>query len=425
MRVVRRQSVEAALMTVLLVSYFVAPSRIPGIGVTVHGIMLLVAAVYYAAADRAFRWRVHWPFAAFIASIASSWVWTGGDADTGVTRAIGFGVLAAFFFGRYLQGEYVVRALRFLAWPVVATAIVMICLYLAALFGAAVTTFDLFEWAGQSSYHSGMFSLFALPIVWHASTEKNKRLALLWLLPLWMVIFMSGLRGLWIGAVVAMLVFGIAARRWFQTVEAFAVTIVAFGIVTVVTNLYLARVPVFAGQLESSSTQVAAANLRAKTSVKSGGDKFLEELTSSGRVGYWVAGIAMWASSPAFGVGPGNFAKNSAVFSVAGADRRDAEDQFDAHNIFISVLAELGLVGFSSMMALLLVPVLRWLRLWRSAPFNRDSLALVAALFAGLTAVGLTWDMHIQRLWWISVGLLWGATVAPDAGEWSQGKRVI
>ena len=59
------------------------------------------------------------------------------------------------------------------------------------------------------------------------------------------------------------------------------------------------------------------------------------------RVAHWAAAIRMWQLSPWIGVGPGNYATLYDSVKIAGWD----EALGHAHNIYLNVLAETGILG--------------------------------------------------------------------------------
>ncbi len=74
------------------------------------------------------------------------------------------------------------------------------------------------------------------------------------------------------------------------------------------------------------------------------------------RVAHWIAAVRMWELAPWLGIGPGNYA-------VAYPDVRLTrwEDALGhAHNIYLNVLAETGIIGLSAFL-LLWIGALVWL----------------------------------------------------------------
>ena len=81
------------------------------------------------------------------------------------------------------------------------------------------------------------------------------------------------------------------------------------------------------------------------------------------RVAHWVAAWRMWESAPWLGVGPGNYATIYPTVRLP----RWAEPLGHAHNIYLNLLAEGGIVGLGSYL-LLWLTILGWL--WRQRHYE-------------------------------------------------------
>ncbi len=66
------------------------------------------------------------------------------------------------------------------------------------------------------------------------------------------------------------------------------------------------------------------------------------------RVAHWVAALRMWEQAPLFGVGPGNY---EAVYPTVRLPKWE-EALGHAHNIYLNVLGETGMVGFTAYLLL-------------------------------------------------------------------------
>ncbi|MCC6456582.1 MAG: O-antigen ligase family protein [Caldilineaceae bacterium] len=75
------------------------------------------------------------------------------------------------------------------------------------------------------------------------------------------------------------------------------------------------------------------------------------------RVAHWVAAIRMWESAPWLGVGPGNYAAAYPQVALP----RWPEPLGHAHNIYLNVLGETGLLGMSTFL-LMWASLVGWLR---------------------------------------------------------------
>ncbi len=111
------------------------------------------------------------------------------------------------------------------------------------------------------------------------------------------------------------------------------------------------------------------------------------------RIAHWVAAQRMWAQSPWFGVGPGNYA---AVYPSVRLPQWE-EALGHAHNIYLNVLGESGLVGLAAYVALWLTVIVF---LWQRAQAARqagtaDGRWLAAVAIGGL---GLVFHLSVHNL---------------------------
>jgi O-antigen ligase len=124
------------------------------------------------------------------------------------------------------------------------------------------------------------------------------------------------------------------------------------------------------------------------------------------RIAHWVAALRMWEMQPWLGVGPGNYA---VVYASVALPRWD-DPLGHAHNIYLNVLAETGIVG-------LLAFGFMWLALggWvvRQALRPRDPFAHalavgVAGVLAHLAAHSVFDNLFVQGMvvhlaFWLAV----------------------
>jgi O-antigen ligase len=119
----------------------------------------------------------------------------------------------------------------------------------------------------------------------------------------------------------------------------------------------------------------------------------VEDLNFGGRFTLWKAGVHAFAAKPIMGYGVGAFVR--AITPELGSAA------LVAHNSFLSVLVEEGLVGLWLYMTMLLsvfFSVLRFPRLER-----RFGLVLLATL--GTAMLPLTWE-HQKAVWFIMAALI-------------------
>src|SRR5207302_2335578 len=146
------------------------------------------------------------------------------------------------------------------------------------------------------------------------------------------------------------------------------------------------------------------------------------------RWGVWSAAVGMAIDHPIFGVGVANFVNYY-------PDYGDSQGLDHAHNIFLNMLAERGLLGLAAFGLVLVAMFRSLLSALRSAHSSVD-LTLVAALiavFAGFLAHSMLdvsyYDYKILLLFWLLVGVaaVVGATLLnsdfareESAGLWRQ-----
>ena len=92
------------------------------------------------------------------------------------------------------------------------------------------------------------------------------------------------------------------------------------------------------------------------------------ESSAAGRVDAWYSGLEMFLQSPLFGIGPGLFADNNANLT--------------AHNSFVLVMAEMGLVGYTIWLAFVVTVgiSLRWLQRRGPGDVGRAVVTMIAAI---------------------------------------------
>ena len=134
--------------------------------------------------------------------------------------------------------------------------------------------------------------------------------------------------------------------------------------------------------------------------------------TLATRLDYWTAAIQMLEHNWLFGMGIGNF--SDLHYYVPSADRNDAF----IHNIYLQLFNEVGIFGFSCILAFLIFVFLRLVRAERQFKrVGRNDLGnLCAALwiaFLGVLVIGMTMDvLHFAvKDWWtvtaLAVCLYW------------------
>lgn len=111
---------------------------------------------------------------------------------------------------------------------------------------------------------------------------------------------------------------------------------------------------------------------------------------AKGRVGVWRAVVAMVSDAPAFGVGLGMGIHEFERYRQAlGLESIPQGARLSAHNTFLLVAGDLGLLGMAAFVLALLTVAIGARSAWRAVPLARDDLPLLG-LSAGLAALLLT-----------------------------------
>ena len=140
----------------------------------------------------------------------------------------------------------------------------------------------------------------------------------------------------------------------------------------------------------------------------------LFSLSNSGRINLWKAAWHDATSHPIVGSGPGTYEQ------YWYAHRTDPQTVRDAHSLYLETLAEAGIVGFAMLVALLVLPLIAFVRLRarRLAP------VLGAAYVAFLVHAAVDWDWEIPAVallaLLVGVGLL---VLGRDRGSFRVGTR--
>ena len=119
-----------------------------------------------------------------------------------------------------------------------------------------------------------------------------------------------------------------------------------------------------------------------------------------GRLVIWQVGIEMIKDNLLFGVGFGNF---SDIFEIYSYQHRGWFSNSGAHNVYVALLSEIGIIGFSLFCLFLGTIIKNILKLSREFIETRNFLlALIFYLIIG----GLTNSIHLSKYYWFTFGLI-------------------
>jgi O-antigen ligase len=141
----------------------------------------------------------------------------------------------------------------------------------------------------------------------------------------------------------------------------------------------------------------------------SGGDRLLDSSTS-GRSSIWTVGWRMVTANPVLGVGSGNYiiAEPHYLLTSPGsiaADQFIIDTPYVAHNIYLHVLAEMGVIGLALFLGLIALSIASAMRAVRIAQSRDDRVvealgrALVMALAGMLAADFFVSEQYSKQLW--------------------------
>jgi O-antigen ligase len=215
----------------------------------------------------------------------------------------------------------------------------------------------------------------ALPMAWYLSMTHSRPLAR-WIsgayVPLGVVsILLTGSRGGMVATIVALMIVPLTMVRLSKARRAVAIFVLVLS-----GALAIIYVPDTVVQRLATTTS-----------------EFQGDVSIGGRFKLWRAGLYAFLDQPVIGYGPGSF--KPVVMPQLG---RLAQV---AHNSYISVLVEQGLVGFV-LYGLMLVTV--WLAIMR-LPILERRFAMVLMATLAVAMLPLTWEDH-KAVWFILATLL-------------------
>lgn len=145
--------------------------------------------------------------------------------------------------------------------------------------------------------------------------------------------------------------------------------------------------------------------------------EYQRSASSITRIGQQLVGWWMFRDHPLTGVGPGNFERNVRFYADRVSDTLRIEE-IAAHNMYIQVLAELGLQGVLLILALLWVA---WRAAERGRRRTRDPSLALAYESMSVSIVVLVFSAVLihatyQKEWWFLLALV-------AAGDWIAGRR--
>jgi hypothetical protein len=404
--------IQNVLLASLLLTYPLIPGRVLGLPTSAHGLLLGAAVLIYVLTVRRQDVRAAVPYLAFFVPFGVAMVLASAGFEVGYVRSLLLGGIASYLFARSLRPSASTRLLDWLLLIVALTAFmrVVYALFpevwawtLAARLGLALlnTTF-----ADPVLY--GLFLIVGLArsVSLYLRYGSIARLAVVVILIL--AVIANAVRGVWVGAVIATLVAAGLARSPRRTVVVLAVMLIAFWAFLAAMQARIDSYHPLLDPGELPAPQVYALDIKLKATLSA---KNREDFSQTGRIALIKAGLAAWRESPFLGIGPGRFAERSNEYVPQGTHLTldDGTGPFDPHNMYLAILTDAGLLGFAGftgMLGMIVIPAFILARR-RTAP---QALIVLLPAFVGLSIVGLAHDIHLDRAWWIVLGLLHGVS---------------
>jgi O-antigen ligase len=131
------------------------------------------------------------------------------------------------------------------------------------------------------------------------------------------------------------------------------------------------------------------------------------------RVLIWSGALQTWASSPIFGTGTGTDPVDIRYETLSGQNQRLR----DAHNVWLSILAQSGIVGFATFLALTIFVLKRCRFKPSEAPEDEILIALSCAFAGALLYQGLTGAFEDARHIWVLIGMIAGVSASDMAAQ--------
>ncbi len=143
-------------------------------------------------------------------------------------------------------------------------------------------------------------------------------------------------------------------------------------------------------------------------------DSLWEVLLNKARLNIYRTSLNMIKAHPFIGVGVNTYCLNYQKYKVKETYGFTADARYYAHNNFLHMVAEIGLIGFAAFLWLLIVFFGSWIRFYKSSDSNFLKICglgivtgIIAFLVNGLTETNLYYS-KVATLFWYQVGLFLG-----------------
>lgn len=125
-----------------------------------------------------------------------------------------------------------------------------------------------------------------------------------------------------------------------------------------------------------------------------------DDISVMGRFWAWEAGLRMWLDYPILGIGLGRFAESYQLYRPLGAFYIE---YMVAHNSWVEILAETGLIGFFIICFIAVIIAREWLSLSRFADNGEITVfrCFIGAVLLILLAGSFVLNLHFNKYLWL------------------------
>lgn len=136
-------------------------------------------------------------------------------------------------------------------------------------------------------------------------------------------------------------------------------------------------------------------------------NRFLDSLTikdNMDRVSIWISSVNMIKDHPIIGIGPGNF---PVVYpSYRWKEEQRTHTMSFAHNIFLNMAVETGLIGFGLFFYIIILILIMGVKIYYNNPLNRGFVSAFIAILAHNQFDCTVLKFEVGVIFWILIGLI-------------------
>lgn len=206
-----------------------------------------------------------------------------------------------------------------------------------------------------------------------------------------LTVFLSTALSIWLGLAVMLVIFALtgegARRFWILPLVM---------VIGMMVPLWLLLGAVDRGVLSPHAALSQEARTLFPGGISAGLGDAVDSRSLDQRLDYWGEAVRLFTESPLWGVGLSNFEDRSIYHA-------------ETHNIYLSFLAETGLIGFLGFIGVGTWTILAGVRgRTRRSPEDQLAWRLALSVMAGFWVIGFLWHLEFNRLYWVAFGVLVG-----------------